>query len=173
MTALLLEGLSVIVTIEPISETTRELASAYIIKKWLTAQMLIRDEIIDCTAIDGFIVLDESRENVVGLITYIYRDTACEIVTLNSERPRTGIGTALIEKVKQTAIAFGCKTLRLLTSNDNLNAIGFYQKRGFELVGLRLGAIDWERESLNPQIPVIGHNGIPIHHEIDFSLNLE
>jgi len=158
--------------IEPISEATRELATAYIRKKWLTSQMLIRDEIIDCTVIDGFIILDESRENVMGLVTYIYRDKVCEIVSLNSERPHTGIGTALIEKVKESAIAYRCKILRLLTSNDNLNAIGFYQKRGFELVGLRLGAIDRERESLNPQIPMIGHNGIPIHHEIDFSLNL-
>jgi len=159
-------------SIEPISEATRGLATSYIAGQWQTARIAIRGELVDCAAIDGFIVLDECRENVEGLVTYIFRGDACEIVTMNSERPCTGLGTALIEKVKAAAITRGCKTLRLLTSNDNLNAIGFYQKRGFELVGVNLGAIDRERETNKPEIPLIGQNGIPLHHEIEFSMNL-
>jgi len=61
--------------------------------------------------------------------------------------------------------------VRLLTTNDNLNAIGFYQKRSFELVGVNLGAIDREREQ-KPSIPLIGQNGIPIHHEVEFLIDL-
>jgi len=159
--------------IEPITTSTRELATAYIIKEWQSARMAIRGEIIDCSVIDGFIVLDETRENVIGLATYIFRDDSCEIVSINSENPRTGLGTALVEKVKAAANTHGCKTLRLLTSNDNLNAIGFYQKRGFELVGVNLGAIDRERQTNKPEIPLIGQNGIPLRHEIDFSMALE
>jgi N-acetylglutamate synthase-like GNAT family acetyltransferase len=135
--------------------------------------MMIRDEIIDCRNIDGFIVPDDAGTGVMGLLMYIYRDDACEIVSLNSERSHAGLGTALVQKVKETAVSHGCKTLRLLTTNDNLNAIGFYQKRGFDLVGINIGAIDRERESFKPEIPLIGQNGIPLHHEIDFSMNLK
>jgi len=158
--------------VEQISEQTRDIATAYIIKEWQTAKIKIRGEVIDCSAIDGFIILDESREKAIGLITYIFRGEACEIVSLNSERPCAGIGTALVEKVKAAAIAYGCKTLRLLTSNDNLNAIGFYQKRGFDLVGVNFGAIDRARETFKPEIPLIGQNGIPLRHELDFSMKL-
>ena len=159
--------------IEPISELTRDLATTYIIREWQTAQTMIRGEIIDCSTIDGFILTDEKRESVLGLATYIFRGDACEIVTMNSERQRTGLGTALIEKVKAAAVAHGCKTLRLMTSNDNLNAFGFYQKRGFELVGVNIGAIDRERETNTPEIPLIGQNGIPFRHEMDLSMHLE
>jgi len=37
--------------IEPISEETRALATAYIIKEWQTARIMIRGEFIDCSAI--------------------------------------------------------------------------------------------------------------------------
>ena len=50
--------------IEAITETTRGLATAYIIDEWQTSQIAIRSEIIYCAAIDGFIVLDERRERV-------------------------------------------------------------------------------------------------------------
>jgi N-acetylglutamate synthase-like GNAT family acetyltransferase len=159
--------------IVPITPATRDLATEYIIGEWQTAQMMIRGEVVDCAAIDGFITLDESDGSVIGLATYIFRGNACEIVSLNSERPCSGLGTALVERVKIAAIAHGCEVLRLLTTNDNLNAIGFYQKRGFELVGVNLGAIDRERASFKPEIPLIGQNGIPLHHEIEFAMRLK
>ena len=67
---------------------------------------------------------------------------ACEIVTLDSLRAGQGIGTALIEAVKAAASAAGCRRLWLITTNDNLHALGFYQKRGFRLVAVHPGAVD-------------------------------
>ncbi len=158
--------------IEAITSDTRALATAYIISEWQSLQMVIRGEMIDCSNIDGFIVLDDAGQIVIGLATYIFRNDACEIVSLNSERSHTGLGTALVQKIKDTAAAKGCKTLRLLTSNDNLNAIGVYQKRGFDWVGINIGAIDRARETVKPEIPLIGENGISLHHEIEFAMKL-
>jgi ribosomal-protein-alanine N-acetyltransferase len=166
-------GAGRIAAIEPITPATRALATACIVREWQTSRIAIRGELIDCAEIDGFIALDESGSRAVGLATHIFRGDACEIVTLNSERPRAGLGTALVGRVKAAAVARGCKTLRLITSNDNLNAIGFYQKRGFELVGMNLGAIDRERATQKPEIPLIGQNGIPLRHEICFAMSLD
>ncbi|MDR1701708.1 MAG: GNAT family N-acetyltransferase [Sporomusaceae bacterium] len=157
--------------IEPITPKNRELATEFIARKWHTTQIVVRGETVDCTQIDGFIALDAAKENVIGQTVYIFRGDACEIVLLNSEQKCAGLGSALIEKVKGAALAHSSKILRLVTTNDNLNAIGFYQKRGFELVGLNLGAFDRLRESI-PQIPLIGDNGIPLHHEIHFAMDL-
>jgi GNAT superfamily N-acetyltransferase len=76
-----------------------------------------------------------------------------------------------VNAVVARARELDCKRVQLLTTNDNLNAIGFYQKRGFELVGVNLGAIDKER-ALKPSIPFIGKNGIPIRHEVEFAMYL-
>jgi hypothetical protein len=56
--------------------------------------------------------------------------------------------------------------LRVTTTNDNLDALRFYQKRGFQIVAVRPGAVD-ESRRVKPSIPVIGEHGIPIRDEIE------
>jgi hypothetical protein len=61
--------------------------------------------------------------------------------------------------------------LWLITSNDNLNAIRFYQRRGMRLTAVHRGAID-EARQIKPSIPLIGEHGIPIHDELELELRL-
>ena len=60
-----------------------------------------------------------------------------------------------------------------MTTNDNLSALRFYQRRGFRLVKIWPGAVDAARKSLKPTIPQVGQNGIPIHDEIDLCRMLD
>lgn len=57
------------------------------------------------------------------------------------------------------------------SSNDNLNALRFYQKYGFTLVALYPNALAQSRK-LKPQIPLIGNDGIPLRDEIELELDL-
>jgi len=43
----------------------------------------------------------------------------------------------------------------------------FYQRYGFELAAVRLGAMA-EARRLKPSIPLTGDDGIPIEHEFEF-----
>ena len=47
----------------------------------------------------------------------------------------------------------------LVTTNDNLAALRFYQRRGFALAALHPRAIEVSRR-LKPSIPPVGHDGI-------------
>lgn len=96
----------------------------------------------------------------------------CEIVTLDSLNPGIGIGTALLDAVEDRARQAHCTRLSITTTNDNLNALRFYQKRGFLLVAVYRNAVDVARK-LKPQIPLIGRDGIPVHDEIELQMNLE
>lgn len=60
-----------------------------------------------------------------------------------------------------------CYVVVLITTNDNINAIRFYQKRGFDMAHLFHNALDVSRK-LKPEIPLIGENSIPLQHEIEF-----
>jgi hypothetical protein len=62
----------------------------------------------------------------------------------------------------------GCHEIRLTTTNDNLDALRFYQRRGLRLVALRPGAVDRARLD-KPEIPRIGDFGIPLRDEIDLA----
>lgn len=154
---------------EPINGSTRQKVSDFIAEHWYGTDMLIRSEIIDMTKVNGFVIFDENI--IIGLITYLVKDRVVEITSLDSLISNRGIGTMLVNRVIDTAKHNGCMRVQLLTTNDNINAIRFYQKRGFELIGINFGAIDREREK-KPQIPIVGENGIPLRHEIEFSMEL-
>jgi len=111
-------------------------------------------------------IVAEAAGTPIGLLTYVIDVESCEIVTINSLVHGKGIGSRLIEAVRSKAAKMGCQRLWLVTTNDNLNALAFYQKRGFRLADLRPGAVD-EARKIKPAIPWVGENGIPIHDEIE------
>ena len=86
-----------------------------------------------------------------------------------------GVGSALIGAMEDTAIREGCRRLWLITTNDNLHALGFYQsfyqKRGFTLAAVYSNALSMSRE-LKPGISMTGMNGIPLRDEIELEMAL-
>ena len=78
-----------------------------------------------------------------------------------------GAGTALIEAVEQLAARHGCARLWVITTNGNVDAPRFYQRRGFQLAAVHRGAVDDSRSRLKPEIPVTGAYGIPLRDEIE------
>ncbi len=119
--------------------------------------------------LDGFIAFD-GREWIGG-ITYHFSGSDCEIISLDSLREGQGLGTLFLEKAIEAARANGCRRIFLITTNDNLNALGFYQKRGFELVAVHRGAAN-ESRKIKPGIPLIGNDGIPLRDEIELEMLL-
>jgi RimJ/RimL family protein N-acetyltransferase len=117
----------------------------------------------------GFI--GEQQDELVGLLTYRIEGDECEIVTMNSVVQETGIGTALLEAVKDAASSANCKRLWLITTNDNTHALRLFQKRGFSLVAVHRNALEASRR-LKPEIPFTGMDGIPIRDEIELELLL-
>lgn len=119
--------------------------------------------------VEGLLAVDEGQW--VGLLTYVIRENGCEIVSIDSLRAGHGIGSHLIEDVAAQARRARCQRIFLTTTNDNLHALGFYQKRGFTLSALRAGALAQSRK-LKPSIPLIGMDGIPLRDEIELEMML-
>jgi len=117
----------------------------------------------------GFVAFQAGER--AGLATYNIEDGDCELVSIQSLRDEHGAGSALLGAVKDAARNAGCKRLWLITTNDNLRALGFYQKRGMSLVAVYRNAMEAARK-LKPQIPMIGQNGIPLRDEIELEMTL-
>ena len=66
----------------------------------------------------------------------------------------------------------GCASVWLTTTNYNLDALRFYQRRGFRLVRVRPGAVDEARQTMKPEIPEVGSFGIPMRDELDLERRL-
>jgi ribosomal protein S18 acetylase RimI-like enzyme len=91
-------------------------------------------------------------------------------MTLDSLVQGKGIGRALVEAVKDTAIRAGCRRLRVVTTNDNMRALRFYQRQGFTMAALRPNAVEAARKLKT--IPAFGGEGIPIRDEIELEMIL-
>ena len=152
-----------------ISDLNRQKINGFIRDHWFTTEMVILGEIVDMTVVEGIAAMD--GDEIVGLITYRVSGDTCEITSLDSLREGQGNGTALLEQVIALAREKNCRKVSLITTNDNIHAIQFYQKRGFDLLRLHKDSIQQARV-LKPEIPLIGSNGIPITDELEFEMLL-
>lgn len=155
--------------LKEITDKNRDEVNKILINEWEATDIIIRGKVIDGTKISGIIAYKNT--GIIGLITYIIEDNECEIVSINSFIENKGIGTILIEKVKEIAIKENCVRLKLVTTNDNIRGLGFYQKRGFTIANFYKNAIVTSRK-LKPKIPMYADNGIPIRDEIEFEIIL-
>lgn len=153
----------------PINESIRPMVNKFIAEHWFSTVMVVRGHAVDMTHLDGFVVLED--EHIVGLITYKIENNECEIMSLDSLIENRGIGTSLVNKVISVARCAGCCRVRVITTNDNMRAISFYQKRGFDMAQLYRNSLEAAR-AIKPSIPLIGNENIPLRHELEFEYKL-
>jgi ribosomal protein S18 acetylase RimI-like enzyme len=137
---------------------------------WGGEEMIVHGRVYRPEQLDGFVVEDE--EAWAGVLTFSVEAGECEITSLNSLLEGQGLGSMLIDKAVEEARSRECKRVFLITTNDNLHALGFYQKRGFEIVTVYRGAVNESRKR-KPGIPRIGMNGIPLRDEIELEMRLK
>ena len=106
-----------------------------------------------------------------GLVTWRVEDDEAELVSIEARVAGRGVGTALLRAVRAAAADAGCRRLWLVTTNDNTSALRFYQRRGWVLAAVHLGAVEASRR-LKPSIPLRGDDGIPIRDELELECAL-
>jgi N-acetylglutamate synthase-like GNAT family acetyltransferase len=154
-------------TYRKIEQSDRLWIDSFIKEHWGSNLVVVHSDSYYPSQLDGFIaILDDKK---VGLITYQIEVSKCEVITLNSIIENCGVGTALMRLVENEAKVKDCKEIWLITTNDNLQAIGFYQKIGYQLVNIFPNAVE-ESRKLKPEIQLIAKNRIPIRDELKFSL---
>ena len=135
-----------------------------------SARVARRGELVDALARPAVVATDGGV--VAGVLTYDVDGDSCEILTLHAARQWGGIGSAMVTAAARLGAAAGCRRFWVLTTNDNVDALRFYQRRGFQLSAVRCGAVDEARRTLKPEIPLVGSYGIPIRDEIELAQDL-
>ncbi|MBI5864961.1 MAG: GNAT family N-acetyltransferase [Planctomycetes bacterium] len=129
------------------------------------------DEWFDTRELPGYVALID--DHIVAAVVYTPPQMGgeCEVIALASREQRRGAGGALLDACVAAAQSEGCRRVFLTTSNDNLAALKFYQKRGWRLVGIHRDAITRAR-ARKPVIPLYGNDGIVIADEIELEYRL-
>lgn len=155
--------------IRPINQADREQINAFIVQHWYTMQMVVHGESVDLGIADGFYSSEENE--ITGLITFRLSEKEMEILSLDSLHENQGTGSALLSAAIEKAKNVRLERIVLITTNDNLSALRFYQKRGFDLLRIHRNALDLARR-IKPEIPLFGMDGIPLKHEIELEFIL-
>ena len=156
-------------SINRISETTRPFVDAQIAESWAGPYSVSRGKIHDTRTDPGFVALKNGE--VIGYALYLIENGECEIAVLESLQEKQGVGGSLINTILHEAKSANCSRAWLITTNDNIHAIRFYQRFGFTLRAVHINAME-EARKLKPQIPLTGNDGIPIVHEFEFEILL-
>jgi GNAT superfamily N-acetyltransferase len=130
----------------------------YLCDSWGSTTVVSRGHAYDATRYSA--LLATRGGDIVGLATFRVAGDECQLLTLDALDKWQGIGSALLASVGEVAAERGCSRLWLITTNDNLDAIRFYQRRGMSLVRVHPGAVADARR-IKPTIPHIGEYGIP------------
>jgi len=127
-----------------------------------------RGRLVDVLELPGFIA--ENDGIWIGYLSYENRVGNIEVIALEALVKGQGVGSALLARCVQAALAEDARRVWLLTSNDNTAALRFYQRRGFVLVAVHRDALTRARETLKPEIPLVGMDAIPLRDEIELEL---
>ena len=136
-----------------IDNSYRETVRQILRNNWGSDFMVTKGQIHHYDDLDGYLAIDNNK--IVGVLTFIKFNDEVEIISLDSFKENTGVGTALLNKVIDFAKQNSIKRLWLITTNDNLNALRFYQKRNWSLTALHRDAVT-EARKIKPTISITG-----------------
>jgi GNAT superfamily N-acetyltransferase len=126
-----------------------------------------RGELIDVLAGSG-LVLERDGEPAGVVLWRADADGQTELAYLWAFESGRGSGRAMVEAMY---VRVG-SPIWVVTTNDNIGALRFYQRLGFRMRALRPGAVDDARRDLKPSIPLEA-GGIASRDEIELVLEAQ
>jgi GNAT superfamily N-acetyltransferase len=148
----------------------REAIVALLRDRWGGETMVVHDTVYRPADLPAFVAVD--GPDLVGLVTYEPGPESWHVLSLDSLVSGQGNGSALLDRVENAARAAGSLRIELVTTNDNVDAMRFYQRRGYRIAFIDPGGVDRARRT-KPSIPLIGFHGIPIRDELTMVKNLD
>jgi ribosomal protein S18 acetylase RimI-like enzyme len=158
------------VSVRPLAAGDRGWVRATLLRNWSSTTVARRGELIEARDLTGYVALLGGRRT--GLVLVDVRNGDLEVVAISTSTVRRGVGRALIKQCVEQARERGCQRVWLITTNNNVAAIAFYQHIGMDLCAYYRYGVRALRH-LKPSIPRRDRTGVPIDHELEFELLLD
>lgn len=162
------------ITLERTSAANIEFVRTELRRHWHSTTIGSRGVDFQADALDGFVASVNgvpAGHASMAFSTGVSGIAECEVVTLGTVMDDKGVGGRLLEAAEDEARRRGCSRIFLTTTNDNMRALEFYQRRGWRLCALHAGMMDRYRES-GKVVPPVSARGIPIRDELELMLPL-
>jgi len=149
------------------TENDAVLIQVLMTKYWGGEPLIVNGEKYYPSKLQGLLL--NQGDKVQGMLFYIRRGAVCEIIVFEVFNKFTGLGTIMLNKFIQLIKSQQYTKIQVMTTNDNLDALRFYQRRGFIIRGVRLNILENSRK-MKSTIPELGDYNIPLRDEIELEL---
>jgi len=150
-----------------VTEADRAWQREFLTAHFASPTISSRRKWIDTMVLPGFVACRGDERVGIAMHTVMSAGAECELVAIASAGSGGGVGSALLAAVTESARGAKCSRLVLTASNDNLDAMRLYQRRGWRFSKIYPGAMDDARRE-KPDIPAIGAYGIPMRDDVEF-----
>lgn len=158
-------------TVRPAAPLDRDAVNAIFRATWGRPFVVGQGVGYDLTRLPTLVAVD-AEGAVAGVLTYTVDRGEMQVVSVEAATRGAGVGGALLAAAVERARAQRLRRLWLVTTNDNLDAIRFYQRRGLRIARVAPGAVDQARR-LKPTIPTTGEYDLPMRDELVMELRLD
>ena len=154
--------------VHAVTPADRPRITEFMLRHWGSSRMAAHGRVFEVPRLSGFVA--EVGGEIAGHVHYEVEAESLEIIWIGTVVERQGAGSALLAACARLARDRDLARIWLITTNDNLDALRFYQRRGFRLLAVHTDAVDDARRDLKPEIPQTGAFGIPIRDELQLEL---
>lgn len=125
-------------------------------------RLLAFGEQLQLDSADSLVAIME--DDIAGALAYRVKDDRFYVLALATDPmwQRSGVGAYLVAEAELMATRQNFRQVVVSTTNDNLPSLYFYQRRGYRITGIVVGAMPQQF----PQDNNVGFAGIPIRDEI-------
>lgn len=159
----------VVPSVRPLGRADFAWARSELQRAWGSVHIARKGELVDASTLDGFVATVDGVD--VGLLTVRQDGLEYEVVSISTTIEGSGVGQALMSRAIHDARTRGCRRVWLITTNNNVRAIAFYQRFGMDLCAFYRDGVSGSRQ-VKPSIPLRDGSGVPIAHELEFELLL-
>jgi len=143
------------------TESDRTAARALFDRDFGRTRIVAFGEVMDLDQTPSLVAL--MTDEPAGALAYRQHGDALHIVALATDPmwQRSGVGGHLVAEAELLARRLGLARLVVATTNDNLPALFFYQRRGYRLTDVAVNSVI---AHTNREVP--GFGGIPVRDEV-------
>ena len=145
-----------------IKSTDQEWIKKISLDLWNSVEVVSQHKIYYTDKLSGILAIYQDTR--AGLLLYSIDQPTLNIISLNTLYENIGIGSKLIERIEKIGIKKRLKKVRITTTNDNIDALRFYQAKGFQIINVNVDIMKKYRK-LKPGLPKLGFYNIEIRDE--------
>ncbi len=142
----------------------------FLTQKWGHDGVVVMGKVWGSKDLNSIAAYDEN-EQLLAVAGWTVKGDTLLLASIDSIFERNGVASVLIDAIVEHAKSLNAKRVRAVVTNDNFEAMRFYQRRNFRFTALYVNAADAYR-AIFQDTPKTGYYGIPIRDTLELELIL-